>query len=119
MPAWRSASTQSAAIAMLGACISRSIDDPSCAGPRRLRFARALGIFVEAPGAAVQRDAAPGLPLFGGRHLGPALHLLEGAPASLAVGIALAGRADGDAGCVRHGVVPGFPRRVGGRRKAV
>src|SRR5687767_4340615 len=117
MPAWRSASTQSAAMAMLGAWVSRSIS-----GRRRLLgcpFGGAFRILVEPPGVALQRDAPPSAALLGRRHLGPSLHLLEGAPAALAIRVALAGRADRDARRVRRGVVPGFPGRIGGRRKAV
>src|SRR5947209_3034883 len=97
MPAWRKASTQSAAIAMLGAFVSRSM------GSRGLGLARrAFAVAVEAPGVAVQRDAPPDASLVGRRHLGPALHFLERAPAALALRIALAGRTDRDARRVRR-----------------
>src|SRR5205085_1070584 len=85
----------------------------------RHRFGGALRIAVEAPCVAVQRDAAPGASLLRRRHLGPVLHLLETASATLALRVALAGGADRDAGCVGRRVVPVAPCGVGGRRKAL
>src|SRR3954467_13903125 len=74
----------------------------SRAGLVGLRRSVALGVAIEPPRAAVHRDAAPGVALLGGRHLGPALDLVERAAAALADVVALAGRADRDAGCIRH-----------------
>src|SRR3569832_1614513 len=89
MPACRSVSTQSAAIAMLGAFVSRSMR------LRRGLFARgALGIAVEAPRVAFDRDAPPRAPLLRGTHLRPVLDFGEGAATTLALRIALARRAD-------------------------
>src|SRR5947209_5381954 len=113
MPAWRSASTQSAAIAMLGAWVSRIMARSGGAG---LRALGALGVAVEAPRIAVQGDAPPRAALFGGAHLGPALHFVERAPATLALRIALAGRADRDARRVRRRLVPRLPCRISFRR---
>src|SRR6188474_2508274 len=105
MPACRSMSTQSAAIAMLGARVRRSM------GLRRFPVGGPLGgplrIAVEAPRVALERDAAPDRALLRRRHLGPALHFVEQAPAALALGVALAGGTDRDARGVGLGVVPG------------
>src|SRR5947208_16235250 len=57
----------------------------------------ALAVPAEAPGAALHRDAAPGLALLGRRHHGPMLDFVERAAAALADVVALARRADRDA----------------------
>src|SRR5690606_17681242 len=66
-------------------------------------------VAVEAPGAALVRDAPPGAALVSRAHLRPQLHLLKAAAAALAQFVALAGRADGDAGGVRRGLIPVHP----------
>jgi hypothetical protein len=52
----------------------------------------------------------PGAALFYWRHAWPVLYFFKGAATAFAIGIALAGGADGDTGCVRRGVVPSQPR---------
>jgi len=79
----------------------------------------ALGIAVKAPRAVQHRDAPPGGAFFARAHFGPALHLVKAAPAALALRVALAGRANGNAGGVGRGVVPGQPGIPGFGGKAL
>src|SRR6476620_9817987 len=121
MPAWVSASAHSAAMAMLGARVSRiiGISDwrPSalCAG----FFECAIGVAAKAPGRGFLGDAAPGAAFFSGSHLGPVLNFIKRAAAALAQRIPLAGGAYRDARRVSRGVVPGAPGRHGLGRKAL
>ena len=61
----------------------------------------------------------PGVALFCGRHTRPVLHFFKGAAAAFAQLVALAGGADGDAGRVGRGAVPGQPSGHGFGGKAV
>ncbi len=61
----------------------------------------------------------PSVALFYRRHTRPVLHFFKSAAATFAVRIALAGGADGDAGRVWRGVVPGQPCSHGYGREAV
>ena len=67
---------------------------------------RPLGVGVEAPRGAFQRDAVPSVALFYWRHPRPVLHLFKSTATAFAHFIALAGGANGDAWRVWRGVVP-------------
>ena len=63
-------------------------------------FGGAFGVTVETPGGAVNGDAVPDAAFFTGRHFCPQLNFFEAAATAFAGFVALAGRANGDAGCV-------------------
>ena len=64
---------------------------------------------IETPGGRFQRDAPPGHAFFGGAHHRPVLYLVKAASAAFAVGIALAGGANGNAGGVGCARIPTEP----------
>lgn len=63
----------------------------------------------------------PSHPLFCGAHFGPPLHLFKSAATPFALGVPLAGGANGNAGRVGGGGIPLHPRRLrlGWHRKLV
>ena len=61
----------------------------------------------------------PGVALFYGAHTRPVLHFFKGAAAAFAHLVALTGGADGDAGRVGRGLVPGQPGGHGFGRETV
>jgi hypothetical protein len=69
-----------------------------------------LCVTVKAPGTGVECDATPSSTLLCGTHFRPQLHFFKGTATSLASLIALAGRANGNAGCVRSRLIPSLPR---------
>ena len=81
---------------------------------RRVAVAGAFGVAPKAPGTRLRRDAPPHGTLVRGRQFQPALHFGKTAPAAFAFFVALAGGADGNAGRVGLGVVPGQPGLQGG-----
>lgn len=82
-------------------------------------FDGSFGVAIEPPSVEFEGDALPGVPLLRRAHSRPMLNLGKGAAATFAVFVALACRADGNAGCVWSGRVPLQPCKLSFWRQIV